>query len=446
MNEALIKRILQSPPLPTLPGVAIDVLGLAEDPDVALPALARVVQRDPALVAKILRTVNSSVYHLSHRIGNIDRALVVLGLEGVRTLVLGFSLVGDLKRIKSRGGFDHVAYWRRSLYAGAAARVLAEQFRCPLAQEAFLAELLMDIGMLALDRVLGKEYGQVTGEARSHDELAALEAEAFELTHADVAALLAERWKLPPELALPMARHHNPEVLDASAIKEVAKIVQLAGRCADVFADAEPALALVEVRRAFVDRYKLTEAQCDETLAKIGQRTKELAPLFEITLDEKRDYESVLKRASEGLLRLTHGGAAAAAGAPDNKRGATRFVRDGFIVVYPVRTGAASRGLRAQFRDASARGMGLSLQVPLQAGDQFVIRVPQKAGEPISILYSVVRCTQVAPNDHRIGAELVCVIRKPTDAPPGMTPPAAAPQQAPTPVPDRIRKSLLASK
>jgi len=101
----------------------------------------------------------------------MDRALVVLGLEGVKTLVLGFSLVGDLKRVKSRGGFDHVAYWRRALYAGTAAKILAEEFRVPLVEEAFLAALLMDIGMLSLDRALGPEYGAIASRAKSHDAL-----------------------------------------------------------------------------------------------------------------------------------------------------------------------------------------------------------------------------------------------------------------------------------
>src|SRR5260221_4664507 len=151
MNDVLLQRIKQCPSLPSLPRVAIEVLNLAEDPKVALPALARIMSQDAALVAKTLKTVNSSFYGLSHKISGIDHALVVLGLEGIKTIVLGFSLVSDLKRAKPRGGFDHLAYWRRSIYAATAARVVAERFGVVMSEDAVIAALLMDIGMLALD-------------------------------------------------------------------------------------------------------------------------------------------------------------------------------------------------------------------------------------------------------------------------------------------------------
>jgi HD-like signal output (HDOD) protein len=96
MNDTLIAKIKQCPTLPSLPKVAIDILSLAEDPDVALPSLARIVSQDPALVAKILKTVNSSFYGLAHTVSSVEHAVVVLGLEGVKTIVLGFALISGM--------------------------------------------------------------------------------------------------------------------------------------------------------------------------------------------------------------------------------------------------------------------------------------------------------------------------------------------------------------
>ena len=76
MNDLLMHKIKQCPTLPSLPRVAIEVLNLAEDPKVALPALARIISQDAALVAKTLRTVNSSFYGLSHKISSIDHGLI----------------------------------------------------------------------------------------------------------------------------------------------------------------------------------------------------------------------------------------------------------------------------------------------------------------------------------------------------------------------------------
>src|SRR5215212_10367483 len=97
MNDQLMEQIRKCPTLPSLPRVAVEIIKLTEDPKTAIPELARIVSQDPALSAKVLRTVNSSFYGLSHTIASVDHALVVLGLDGVKTLVLSFSLVSGLK-------------------------------------------------------------------------------------------------------------------------------------------------------------------------------------------------------------------------------------------------------------------------------------------------------------------------------------------------------------
>ena len=86
------------------------MLALAEDPNVGLPAMAKLISQDAALVARTLKTVNSAAYGLSHKISSIDHALVVLGIQGVKSVVLGLSLVAYLKKTRASGAFDHVAY------------------------------------------------------------------------------------------------------------------------------------------------------------------------------------------------------------------------------------------------------------------------------------------------------------------------------------------------
>ncbi|MDB5319335.1 MAG: hypothetical protein JWN40_966 [Phycisphaerales bacterium] len=410
MNDLLMHRIKQCPSLPSLPRVAIEVLNLAEDPQVALPALARIISQDAALVAKTLRTVNSSFYGLSHKISGIDHALVVLGLEGIKTIVLGFSLVSDLKRAKPRGGFDHLAYWRRSIYAATAARVFAERFGVVMGEEAFLAALLMDIGMLALDQVLGKEYAEITDRAPSHAGLPPIEMAKLGMTHAEVAGELAIHWKLPPVLAVPIGHHHRPQALDDSTVKQVAHVVWLAGRCADVFVDAQPEWSLCDVRRTCMEHYKVGELDCDAILCQIGLKTNQLAPLFEVPIDPGNTYESILKRANDGLSKITK--ALHVEEKPSDKRRAPRFARGGVLPVFPYVGGEVGEMIKAQFRDASAQGIGIVLPQKLEVGSQFIIRLPQKTGDPLPILYTVVRSQRLADREHRTGAELTCVLRQ----------------------------------
>src|SRR5712671_4602495 len=103
MKEELIARILQCPTLPSLPTIALEVLNLAQSDEVDIAEIARTISKDPALASKILRTVNSSFYGRSNSISTISHALVLLGLQAVKTLVLGFSLVGNISKAKTKG-------------------------------------------------------------------------------------------------------------------------------------------------------------------------------------------------------------------------------------------------------------------------------------------------------------------------------------------------------
>src|SRR3954463_4892758 len=195
MKEELTKKIRACPTLPSLPAIAVQVLELAQKDHVDIAEIARVISKDPALSSKILRTVNSSFYGRANTISTISHALVLLGLQSVKTLVLGFSLVGNLSKAKSKG-FKHVTYWRRSVYAATAARMLASKLQVLQQEECFLGALLMDIGMLVFDQVLGEEYGQLHDSATTHQQLAELEQKAFGLTHGEASGVLAEQWKL----------------------------------------------------------------------------------------------------------------------------------------------------------------------------------------------------------------------------------------------------------
>ena len=90
MKEQLVNRIKQCPTLPSLPAIAMQVLDLTQRSEVDIPEIARVISKDAALSGKILRTVNSSFYGRSQSISTISHALVILGLQSVKTLVLGF--------------------------------------------------------------------------------------------------------------------------------------------------------------------------------------------------------------------------------------------------------------------------------------------------------------------------------------------------------------------
>ncbi|MGA2501493.1 MAG: GGDEF domain-containing protein [Tepidisphaeraceae bacterium] len=249
-----------------------------------------------------MKTVNSSFYGLHNPVSTINNAVVLLGLQTVKTLALGFSLVGSLNSNKSES-FDYDRFWKQSLYSAVAARAIARLLRTPQHDEAFLAGLLSDIGTLVMHLALGREY-DVLLEACQGDqvELVRLSREKFDLDHAQVGGMLAEHWKFPALLIEPIRRHHD---LTDAGIKmlPLCEIVHVGVLCGEVFA-AQPIL-LNRAHRELRRRFLLTDAEVHGLFLDIESQCGELATLFEIDITPSRGYSDIMNDARQELVGLS---------------------------------------------------------------------------------------------------------------------------------------------
>lgn len=309
MNQELMEKVLRCPTLPTLPAVAVEVIELTHRPNVSIEELARTIQNDQALTAKILKTVNSSFYGLRRPCGSIIQALVMLGLATVKSLALGFSLISSIGT-KGQGGFDYVSYWRRGLYTGVAAKCVAREAGVVQEDEAFLGGLLQDVGMVALHQALGDEYLAVIARCGGdHGGLVKHELSLLEVQHPSVGATLAQRWKLPDELILPVRYHECP----TAAPHEHAALVRCVGLgnvAHDVLTDADPVPALARFRARAAEWFELDEAVADGLISRIAEGTQQVAPLFQLNTGVVPDAMVILERARERLAALAVAAAA----------------------------------------------------------------------------------------------------------------------------------------
>lgn len=422
MNATLQAKIRETTNLPTLPAAALRVLQLTQDEKLALDELAGTIASDPALASKVLRAVNSSFYGLPHKVASVHQAVALLGIQSVRTLVLGFSLSESLKASGKSTGFDSIAYWRRSMYAATAARLTAERVLASKVEECFVAALLMDLGSLLLDNLLGAQYGAVHLRAQSHSDLLVLETHALGMTHAEAGGVLAEHWKLPDVLRVPVAHHHSPDAVEDPALRKVAQVVALSGRMADIFVGGSAAEPISVVREAFRSLYGINEIQCDGLLCQIGMKTGELAPLFDVKLNGDADYTAILDKASKRLLELSLASQTEEA-TPSNKRRAARVRRDGKMTITPCSHGILGTPVQMRLKDLSSMGIGLTHNAPLEIGSQFLIQLAQGGGEVKTLLYKVVRCDPPQAGVCSIGAELSAVLKPAAkgDLPQGVT-------------------------
>ena len=301
----LLERVLQSPRLPSLPTIALKVLDLAQQPDVDFRHIADAIQHDPGLSTKILKTVNSAFYGQAREIATVSRALQVLGLNSVKTLALGFSLVGNLEKSQGKS-FDHVTYWRRSLYTATAARILSRRAGIVQQEEAFIGGLLQDMGMVALSQALGDEYDTVLQQAAGdHAALRDHELQRLGVNHAEVGAALAEAWKLPPVLVAPIRYHEAPDGVDPEFLTLV-RSVSLGNRVADIFLSADGEGAALETYYTQAKMwFDIPRDEAEPALKDIHAETESLGNLFELPTGNLGNPDEILARANEALMQLT---------------------------------------------------------------------------------------------------------------------------------------------
>ncbi len=302
MPGSPLERILQSDRLPTIPAVAVRVIELVQRPDVSLDELGAMIERDPALAARVLRMANSGFYGRPRSISRVRDAVLVLGLRTVKTLALGFTLVADL-RAREGPGLDHTWLWQRSLYAAIVARAVAGRAGLRIGDEAFLGGLFHLLGVIALESALGDEYRAVAAEAGRDVALLRLrETERFGVDHCRVGAALAERWNLPPALVDGVRHADDP----SRAPLETAQLVMCihAGAAgADVILGDRPGEQLAALRTA-CERLGIAGGIADELVAGALADGTTLAATLDIPAS-CLEPEEVLARANEALLRLT---------------------------------------------------------------------------------------------------------------------------------------------
>jgi len=304
MNPELLENVLSCPSLPSLPAVATQVIELTNDENVHLDDLAEVIKADQGLASKVLRTVNSSFYGLRQPCATIEKALVMLGLGPVKSLALGFSLVSAVDYANAEQ-FDFRSYWKRGIDTAVAARNIARAAKLDCADEAFLAGLLHDIGMVAMFRALDTEYTEIIDQVGvDHEQLCQAELKVFELQHPEIGAMLAQRWKLPPELVIPIRYHARPT---ASPLEhaQIARVVAAGNTAHEVLSGEHAAEHLDTFYTRCRDWFDLDQDAADDILRGITDDTAELARLFSLDTGSNADPNDIIAEARQRLASLT---------------------------------------------------------------------------------------------------------------------------------------------
>lgn len=212
MKSTRLRHLIQGlDDLPTLPRTVLRITELINNPTSSARDLARVITDDQVLTARLLRLVNSSFYGFPQKITTVTAAIVLIGFEPIRHLLLSTSIFDLFSGERVFKGLRE-RLWDHSLACALGAKAIGQRIRHDKVEELFVCALLHDIGKIVAMHTLGSEYGAVVAAARD-EHLLLLEAEArlLPFTHPEIGGLLAEKWNLPPMVAEAIQFHHAPE-------------------------------------------------------------------------------------------------------------------------------------------------------------------------------------------------------------------------------------------
>jgi len=305
MDQQVVALIEQSAAIPTMPQVVTRFIELSADPDYELDDLVEVLSSDPGITGELLRMTNSALFGLARKVTSLKQAVALLGMARVRTLVLGRYLIERMQQGSDLPDeFDRDYYWRRSLTQAVLASRLAEHLAPKYRQEAFIAGLLSDTGVVVLAQALPSEYQSLLAEyvPLEGGRLFEMEAERLGTTHAAVSAMVLEKWMLPELVVSAVRRHHESFGQTQTEPDQLAHIVAAADAVSRLLCKKPDRSTVAENCRKALDGLGIGTAGLARVLGQIQDDIQQFADLLGVSVIRSNVYHRAIQLIQDDLL------------------------------------------------------------------------------------------------------------------------------------------------
>lgn len=308
-RASILAAVLDPSRLPTPPGVALQIIEAASKPNCRPAEIVPLLSRDPVLCAKLLRAVNSCLYGLSKPVGSLERAVVILGLNPLRSLALGLSIPATQGMAAADAAMR--SYWLNSVSGAILAREVAIRMKHPFPEDDLVAGLLRDLGAIMMQRTYPDAWQAVVEAQRARPGLPARACECeeavFGITHPEVTAELLHSWQIPDDTVEPIRHHHTPNRLPAGSPLRTARaeLLHFAECLTQLDVITQDAAALDQFLALARDRFGLPQLALVSLLESVVPKIDAFAGLLNLNIGACPDFARILGEGSEALVRLT---------------------------------------------------------------------------------------------------------------------------------------------
>ena len=282
----LQNRLRECDRLPSPPGLVDRLLSLADDSGATMADFAEIVQLDVNLSGQILRLANSPVYGLRREVATVHQAVTLIGLTATLNNAVSLLLLSSMRSFQS-AALDYGHFWRRATGTAAACRQLARNRREPNAESFFMAGLIQDIGMLALDAVEPELYAPLGQQQRDHRKVVSQERQVLGVDHASIGAWLINEWNLPEHYCQAILASHEPQetAVDPEHIS-LARSVALGALVADILYGHDQRVAIDRTLALGAVGEELTAEILPVLLERVAEELTGIAQVFELDLGD----------------------------------------------------------------------------------------------------------------------------------------------------------------
>ncbi|MFH1023019.1 MAG: HDOD domain-containing protein [Planctomycetota bacterium] len=231
--------------MPAVSPIVGKMTEISHEMDTSARDLVKIIMIDPVLTGKVLRLVNSSFYGLSQSVNSLAQAIVLLGVNTVKSMALSTAVVSTLFHEEEGFPLTPQEFWRHSLAVAVGAKLLAKERKVTSAEleTYFVAGLLHDIGKILFIRTEPARYRRAIEEAREFEvSLPFAEIALLGYNHCRAGRMLARHWKLDPTLSIVIERHHRPDTPPGNPLLEIVVVANAMAKRAGLGSAGNPVI------------------------------------------------------------------------------------------------------------------------------------------------------------------------------------------------------------
>jgi HD-like signal output (HDOD) protein len=275
--------------LPALPATVAEVMAVTANPESSADDLMHVILKDQTMCSTILKVANSAFFGIPRGVSTIERAVVVLGYEEIRNIVIGKAIFSSFPQLNQENKNTVNLFWEHAFTCGLAAKIMGDHLHLP-PSELFIAGLIHDIGKLVMLMAFPNDY-PILQELYNPCNLdnSAVERAKFSIAHDKVGLQLAERWLLPEQLCMAIGFHHSPQ--HAPRFKQYPLIVQIADILSLMYCHSD-CMKRVDVKKIMADFLPETSTLWNEN--RLTWKTEDFDLWFDLLQQHRESDQEIL--------------------------------------------------------------------------------------------------------------------------------------------------------